>query len=224
MSHLQRIVETLGFPLHQAADLSHALLQLRSGDYDVVLVDGADATGDFAVCRQIRDLYPALPLFVLSAHNRPVDKMKALDAGVDDFVVWPIVTERAFCARLRSAIRRYRLTTPVAGERLVVGDLMLDLARHRVRRSGCDIALTPMEFRTLRVLMEQAGRPITHAKLLATIWGPEFTEHREYLRVLIRGLRKKLERDPARPVYLLTHTHFGYLFRGDGPVEQAAAG
>jgi two-component system, OmpR family, KDP operon response regulator KdpE len=223
-SHLQHIVEALGFSLHQAADLPQILLRLGRGDYDVVLLDCADPVRDAAVCREIRDLHPQLPLFLLADQDRPADRLGALTAGADDLIVRPIVAERAFCARLRSAIRRYRLTTSVGSERLVVGDLTLDLARHRVQRSGSDIALTPMEFRTLRVLMAQAGRPITHANLLATIWGPEFTQHREYLRVLIRGLRKKLERDPARPVYLLTHIHFGYLFRGDCPEEQAAAG
>jgi two-component system KDP operon response regulator KdpE len=220
-SHLQGIFETLSFSPHQAANLPQALLCLRRGDYDVVLLDRADPVKDLAVCREIRDLYPQLPLFLLADQDRPADRLGALDAGADEFVVRPIVAERAFGARLRAAMRRYRLTISGAGERLVMGDLILDLARHCVQRSGCDIALTPTEFRTLRVLMEQAGRPITHAKLLAMVWGPEFTEHREYLRVLIRGLRKKLEPDPAHPVYLLTHTHFGYLFRSDCPEEEA---
>jgi two-component system KDP operon response regulator KdpE len=213
-SHLQHILEASGFSLKKAADLTRAMLCLSAGDYDVILLDGPNlGKENTAACRQIRDLYPQLPLFVL-ADDDFADKVAVLDAGADDLVVRPIVAKLAFSARLRSAIRRYRLP-PVPSERLVVGDLMLDLARHRVQRPGCEIALTPMEFRALHVLMEQAGRPMTHAKLLATVWGPEFTRHRAYLRVLICGLRKKLEKDPAQPVYLLTHTRFGYLVRGD---------
>jgi len=214
-SHLQRLFEPLSFSPHQAADLPQALLCLRRGDHDVVLLDHADPGRGLAVCRTLRDLYPQLPLFLLAEQDHPANRLAALDAGADEFVVQPVVAERAFCARVRSAIRRYRLTIPGSGERLMVGDLLLDFARHRVQQSGCEIPLTPTEFRALRALMEQAGRPITHAKLLAMVWGPEFTQHREYLRVLIRGLRKKLEKDPGHPVYLLTHSHFGYLIRGD---------
>jgi two-component system KDP operon response regulator KdpE len=223
-SSLHHILEPYGFSLRKAADLAEALPCLRAGDYDVVLLDrpalGAENT---AACRQIRDLYPQLPLFVFAAYDHFPDRMAVLDAGADDLVVRPVVAERAFRARLSSAIRRYRLKTPVSTERLMSGDLTLDLTRHRVFKSGAEVALTPLECRALHVLMEQADKPITHAQLLATLWGPECTQHREYLRVLIHGLRKKLEDDPAQPVYLLTHPHFGYLFRGAWPQRPVAA-
>jgi two-component system, OmpR family, KDP operon response regulator KdpE len=222
-AHLQHNLEPSAFSLQQAGDLTHALLCLRADDYDVVLLDRPNlGEENTAACRQIRDLYPQLPLFVLVDYDHFADRVDFLNAGADDLVVRPIAAPRAFSARLRSAIRRYRLNTPVSRERLVVGDLMLDLARHCVQRSGCEIALTPLEFRALQLLMAQADKPITHARLLATLWGPEYTQHREYLRVLMHGLRKKLEEDPAQPVYLLTHSHFGYLFRAARPQGQAA--
>ena len=194
--------------------------RLRRGSAGLVQTLGA---GNTAACRQIRDLYPQLPLFVLA------DLRSLFRQGGGP---------RCGCGRPRCAANRSRASlqrafargdpplshhVPGPAEHLAVGDLSLDLARHRVQRSGSEIALTPLEFRALHVLMEQAGRPITHASLLARIWGPEYTQHREYLRVLIHGLRKKLEDDPAQPVYLLTHSHFGYLFRSAWTRGQAAA-
>jgi two-component system, OmpR family, KDP operon response regulator KdpE len=213
-SHLQHTLEPLGFHLEIAPTAAAALTALRTGDYEAVLLDLAEPrTENIAVCRQMRTLYSRLPILILSDRESVAHKVEALEAGADEYIVRPIA-EREFAARLRAAIRRYRKHGPASTERLIVGDLMLDIPRRRVQKSGCEIALTPLEFRALHILMEQAGKPITHATLLATLWGPECTEHREYLRVLICGLRKKLEDDPAQPVYLLTHPHFGYLFRG----------
>lgn len=179
-SYLQHILEPYGFSLRKAADLTDALLCLRASDYDVVLLDRRPALGaeNTAACSQIRDLYPQLPLFVLAAYDHFSDRVAVLDAGADDLVVRPIVAERAFRARLRAAIRRYRIHVPGTAEHLTIGDLSLDLTRRRVVKSGSEVALTPLECRALHVLMEQAGRPITHVSLLARIWGPEYTQHR----------------------------------------------
>jgi two-component system, OmpR family, KDP operon response regulator KdpE len=222
-SYLQHTLEPLGFHLGTAPTAAAALAALRAVDYEAVLLDlAAPRTENLAVCRQIRNLYSRLPILILCDRESFANKVEALEAGADDYVVRPLA-EREFAARLRAAIRRYRIHATGSTERLIVGDLMLDLTRRRVQKSGCEIALTPLEFRALHVLMEQAGKPITHASLLATLWGPECTEHREYLRVLICGLRKKLEDDPAQPVYLLTHPHFGYLVRGVWPEKRRAA-
>jgi len=219
---LQRTLEPLGYDLEIAPTTAAALTCLPSLDCEVVFLALSEPRENVAACRAIRTLYPRLPLLVLGDRNCFADKVEALEAGADDYVVQPL-EERAFRARLRAAIRRYRAHVPGSTERLMIGDLTLDLTRHRVVKSGSEVALTPLECRALHVLMEQAGKPITHTTLLATLWGPEFTQHREYLRVLIHGLRKKLEDDPAQPFYLLTHSHFGYLFRGLGPHGQIAA-
>jgi two-component system KDP operon response regulator KdpE len=211
---LQRTLEPFGFDLEIVPTTAAALSCLRTLDYEAVLLALSEPRSEkVAACREIRRLYPRLPLLVLGDRNCFADKVEALEAGADDYVVQPL-EERAFSARLRAASRRYRIHVPGSTERLMIGDLTLDLTRHRVVKSGSEVALTPLECRALSVLMEQAGKPITHATLLATIWGPEYTQHREYLRVLIYSLRKKLEDDPAQPVYLLTHSHVGYLFRG----------
>jgi two-component system, OmpR family, KDP operon response regulator KdpE len=222
-SHLQHTLEPLGFQHEIASTAGAALTALRTGDYDAVLLDLAvPRTENIAVCRQMRSLHCRLPILILSDRESFTHKVEALEAGADVYVVRPIA-EREFAARLRAAIRRYRIQVTASPERLIVGDLRLDITRRRVQKPGCEVALTPLEFRALHILMEQAGKPITHASLLATLWGPECTQHREYLRVLICGLRKKLEDDPAQPVYLLTYPHFGYLFRGVWPEEHRAA-
>jgi two-component system KDP operon response regulator KdpE len=211
---LQRTLEPLGFDLEIAPTAAAALTCLPSLDYEVVLLALSEPRSEnVAACREIRKLYPRLPLLVLGDRNCFADRVEALEAGADEYVIQPLA-ERAFSARLRAVIRSYRVHVPGSTERLMVGDLTLDVTRHRAVKSGSEVALTPLECRALHLLMEQAGKPITHTTLLATLWGAEFTQHREYLRVLIHGLRKKLEDDPARPVHLLTHPHFGYLFRG----------
>jgi two-component system KDP operon response regulator KdpE len=214
-SLLQRTLEPFGFDLEIVPTTAAALSCLPTLDYEAVLLALFQPRSEnVTACREMRALYPRLPLLVLSDRNCFADKAEALEAGADDYVVPPL-EERAFSARLRAATRRYRIHVPTATEHLTIGDLTLDLARHRVMKFGSEVALTPRECRALHILMEQAGKPITHAILLAMIWGAEYTQHREYLRVLIYSLRKKLERNPAHPVYLLTHTHVGYLFRGD---------
>jgi two-component system KDP operon response regulator KdpE len=224
-SLLQRTLEPFGFDLEIVPTASAALSCLPTLEYEAVLLALSEPRlENVAACRQIRHLYPRLPLLVLGDRSSFADKVEALEAGADDYVVQPL-EDRAFSARLRAAIRRYRIHIPGSTERLMIGDLTLDFARHRVVKSGSEVALTPLECRALHVLMEQAGKPITHATLLARIWGPQYTQHREYLRVLIHGLRKKLEVDPAEPVYVLTHSHVGYLFRGvSGQGQVAAAG
>jgi two-component system, OmpR family, KDP operon response regulator KdpE len=97
----------------------------------------------------------------------------------------------------------------------VVGEVVLDSARHRVEKSGIEVPLTPTEFRVLEMLMQQRGIPISHSALVATLWGSEPKSKREQLRVVISGLRKKLENDPSEPKYLITHAYIGYCFEGN---------
>jgi two-component system KDP operon response regulator KdpE len=135
-----------------------------------------------------------------------------LEAGADDYVTKPFQT-RELTARIRAAIRRFRAPERPAELPVIIGTIMLDPVRRRVERAGIEVHLTPREFDALQFLMTHAGRPVTHARLLAVLRGPGFGDERSYLRVLIGQLRKKLEDDAANPTYLLTDSYIGYRFR-----------
>jgi DNA-binding response OmpR family regulator len=212
-SRLRRTLESFGFDVGEAPNNEIALRRLRLVDYEAILLDFPEfGAGDVAICYQLRSLYPGLPILILSACNLLDNKMEALEAGADDYMIRPF-SKRELRARLRSAIRR--LHAPVVGttERLVVGEIVLDSGRHRVEKSGSAVSLTPTEFRTLQMLMQQTGRPIAHSALLASLWGQESKRHRENLRVVISALRRKLENNPSHPTYLITHNYLGYCFR-----------
>jgi two-component system, OmpR family, KDP operon response regulator KdpE len=212
----QSLFETLGalgFVIGEASTGEEALSRLRMVDYDVVLLDiNMPGIGGMETCRRIAQHYPGLPIIVLTVRDEELDKVDALDAGADDYVTKPFQI-RELTARLRSAVRRSRVGTARPEAVNTIGGIVLDPERRRVEKLGEEIHLTPKEFEMLRFLMEQAGRPVPHQRLLATIWGPEYGNEREYLRVLINQLRKKIEDDPAHPSYILTESHIGYRFR-----------
>jgi two-component system KDP operon response regulator KdpE len=212
----QSLFETLGalgFAVGEAHTGEEALQRLRMVDYDVVLLDiNMPGMGGMETCRRIAQQDPGLPIVVLTVRDEESDKVDALDAGADDYVTKPFQI-RELTARLRSAVRRSKVGTQRTDAILTVGGVVLDPERRRVEKLGEEIHLTPKEFEMLRFLMEQAGRPVPHHRLLTTIWGPEYGNEREYLRVLINQLRKKIEDDPARPTYILTDSHIGYRFR-----------
>lgn len=212
----QSLFETLtalGFVVGEAGDGKEALVRLRMIDYDAVLLDiNMPGMGGIETCRRIHHSYPHLPIIMLTVRDEEDDKVEALDAGADDYVTKPFQI-RELTARLRAAIRRSKTSTIEPESWIVVGDVMLNPARHRVEKLGEEIRLSPKEFEMLRYLMEHAGRPVPHHRLLTSIWGSEYGNEREYLRVLISQLRKKVEDDPARPTYILTESHIGYRFR-----------
>jgi two-component system, OmpR family, KDP operon response regulator KdpE len=212
----QSLFETLsalGFVVGEAGTGEEALLRLRMIDYDAVLLDiNMPGMGGIETCRSIHDSYPRLPVIVLTVRDEEDDKVEALDAGADDYVTKPFQI-RELTARLRAAIRRSKTSAVAPDSWIVIGEIMLNPGRHRVEKQGQELHLTPKEFEMLRYLMEHAGRPVPHSRLLISIWGPEYGNEREYLRVLISQLRKKVEDDPARPTYILTESHIGYRFR-----------
>ena len=212
----QSLFETLtalGFVIGEAGNGEEALLRLRMVDYDAVLLDiNMPGMGGIETCRRIHHSYPHIPVVMLTVREEEDDKVEALDAGADDYVTKPFQI-RELTARLRSIIRRSKTPTSASNSPVVVGSLMLDPDRHRVEKMGQEVRLTPKEFKMLRYLMEHAGRPVPHNRLLISIWGSEYGNEREYLRVLINQLRKKIEDDPARPEYILTESHVGYRFR-----------
>jgi two-component system KDP operon response regulator KdpE len=212
----QSLFETLGalgFVVGEAGSGEEALVRLRMVDYDAVLLDiNMTGMGGMETCRRIFQAYPHLPIIMLTVRDEESDKVEALDAGADDYVTKPFQM-RELTARLRAAIRRSKTVASPSDAFLVIGDLRLSTSRRRLEKSQQEIRLTPKEFEMLRYLMEHAGRPIPHNRLLTTIWGPEYGNEREYLRVLINQLRKKIEDDPTHPSYILTESYIGYRFR-----------
>jgi two-component system KDP operon response regulator KdpE len=214
---LRRILRTTlaaqGFDVGEASTGEEAMTRLRMVNYEVVLLDmNMPGMGGNETCLQLRRSYPRLPILILTVRDSEDDKVHALNSGADDYITKPFQM-RELTARINSAIRRYRAPETRVEEPLEVGLITLDPARRKVTKASVPIHLTPREYSVLHLLMENAGRPLPHVKLLTTVWGAEYSENREYLRVLINNLRKKLESDPTNPEYLLTDSYIGYRFR-----------
>jgi two-component system, OmpR family, KDP operon response regulator KdpE len=210
---LRTTLAALNFDIGEASNGEEALTRLRMVDYELVLLDiNMPGMGGIEACKHIRRFSTRLPILMLTVRDNEDDKVHALESGADDYVTKPFQIGE-LTARIRSAIRRYRVSESPVEESLTVRDIMLDPDRRIVTKAGIPIHLTPREFSVLQMLMENAGIPLPHAKLLMNISGPESGQNREYLRVLINSLRRKLEMDPANPEYLLTESYFGYRFR-----------
>jgi two-component system, OmpR family, KDP operon response regulator KdpE len=212
----QSLFETLGalgFAVGEAGNGEEALLRLRMVNYDAVLLDiNMPGMGGKETCRRIYQSYPGLSIIMLTVRDEEADIVASLDAGAADYVTKPFQM-RELTARLRAAIRRNQAPFMCSNPISVIGDVSLDPDRRRVEKRGEEIYLAPKEYETLRFLIENAGRPVRHERLLSSIWGPSYGGEREYLRVVINQLRKKIEDDPARPGYILTESHIGYRFR-----------
>jgi two-component system KDP operon response regulator KdpE len=166
-------------------------------------IDGVD------VCVAVRQT-SNLPILVLSARGAEGDKVRALDAGADDYVTKPFGAEELL-ARIRASLRRVE-SPASASEPIVRGELVIDRERFRVLRGGEEVRLTPKEFELLTYLAQYPGRVLTHRTILKAIWGPHAGDQPEHLRVLIGSLRKKIERNPATPKFILTEPWVGYRF------------
>jgi two-component system, OmpR family, KDP operon response regulator KdpE len=210
---LHNTLQTLGFIACEALDGEQALRKVSEAPCDVVLLDiNMPGLGGIETCRQLRRLLPQIAIFMLTVRNEEEDKVRALEAGADDYVTKPLSIPE-LTARVRAAIRRAQNLRDIEKTVLRIGDVELDPTRRAVHKAGNFIHLTPKEFDLLHYLMAHAGRPITHGRLLAAVWGPEQMDEVEYLRTYVRQLRKKIEDDPEVPKYLLTNTQIGYRFR-----------
>jgi two-component system KDP operon response regulator KdpE len=210
----------LGFTVLEAARGEEALSLVRLTWFDAVLMDiDMPGMGGVEACRSIRLALPRLPILMLSVLSSEEEKVDALDAGADDYITKPFQL-RELAARLRSAVRRRAAEDTNNDSPIVYGDIELDPVRYRVHKKGERIHLTPKEFEMLHYLMMHAGQPIPHARLLKSVWGPQYGNELDYLRTFMRQLRKKIEDDPHNPRYLLTHSHVGYRFEAheqEGP-------
>jgi two-component system, OmpR family, KDP operon response regulator KdpE len=210
---LNNTLRSLGFDVLEAEDGEHALSEIRRDRCDVVLLDvNMPGMGGIAACREMRKLFPILQILMLSVRDREDDKIRALDAGADDYVIKPFSVPE-LVARLKAAVRRATGAVPQAANTIVIGEIELDPDRRMVFKAERPLRLTPKEFDLLHYLMAHAGVPITHRKLLNAVWGSEYGQELEYLRTFIYQLRKKLENDPASPQYLFTDAWLGYRFR-----------
>jgi two-component system KDP operon response regulator KdpE len=177
---------------------------------DLVLLDInlPDMSG-FDACRFIR-LSFAGPILMVTVRNSVRDKIDALDAGADDYIVKPFAMGELL-ARVRAALRRSTAEEPLP--KIETSELTVDLEMRMVTVRGESVHLTPKEFDVLRLLVTQQGRPVTHRKILQIVWGPEYGEETEPVRVVIKQLRQKIEKDPSRPRYILTEPWIGYKFQ-----------
>jgi two-component system, OmpR family, KDP operon response regulator KdpE len=213
---LRRVLRTSltasGFTIEEARSGEEAVEMLPQHSFDLVLLDiNMPGLGGVEACREIRALAPKIGILMVTVRDAESDMVRALEAGADDYVTKP-VRFRELVARMRAILRRADAdgaTQPVV---LRVGDLEMDMERHSLRRAGNIVHLTPTEFDVLALLMRNQGVPVTHAKLLRAVWGPEYGTELDYLRSYVRTLRKKIENDPACPKYIVTEPWVGYRF------------
>ena len=209
---LRTTLPAYGFRLHEAATGHDGLAQAKAWNPDLILLDlGLPDLDGGEVIRQVRE-WTATPIIVLSARDQEQAKVAALDLGADDYITKPFGVNELL-ARIRTALRHASRTSENAESVFTLGDLKVDLARRQVFVSGAEIHLTPIEYKLLTTLIRHAGKVLTHRHLLKEVWGPLHVEEGHYLRVYMRQLRNKLEKNPAHPRYLVTELGVGYRLR-----------
>ncbi len=216
---LRRSLVVSGYEVLVAEDGKQAIEMAVHQHPDLILLDlclpgnldGLD------VCKYVRSSMPKIPIIVLSAITEEKQKVRALDLGADDYLTKPFSNEE-LQARVRACLRRVNAGMQMNEQNVEMlhsedGYISMDIARRQVRVGEQEVRLTPTEFELLHQLLLYAGKVLTHRSLLQAVWGPEYGEEADYLRVYIRQLRLKVEVDPSRPKYILTDPGVGYVFR-----------
>ena len=207
---LRSTLTSQGYVIIDAKTGEEGVESVRKNKPDLVLLDvNMPGMGGIEACREIRRSSDAL-IIMLTVRNAERDKVLALDAGADDYVVKPFGIEELL-ARIRSALRRY-----APGDALppfVSKELTLDFERRQLTVRGEEVHLTPKEFDVLKHLIANQGKPLSHRRILQSVWGPDYGEETENLRVVINQLRKKIESDPAHPKFIRTEPWVGYRFQ-----------
>ncbi|MBI4496566.1 MAG: response regulator transcription factor [Chloroflexi bacterium] len=204
-----------GSRVEEVGDGQQALEVLDAAAPDLVLLDlGLPQRDGFEVLREVRKT-TQVPVIIITARGEELDKVRGLELGADDYITKPF-SHLELLARIKAVLRRAEQvpTGLDVGQGYRDPHLEIDLARRMVQVAGQAVSLSPTEFNLLSYLVRNAGRIVPHALLLARVWGPEYEAETDYLRVYIRRLREKIERDPDRPTYLLTERGVGYRFQG----------
>jgi two-component system KDP operon response regulator KdpE len=218
--HIRRVMRTTlvaqGYEVSDARTAEEAIDKIRGENYDLVLLDvNLPGMGGLEACRMIRGMRASMDaaIIMLTVRDSEKDKVEALDAGADDYVTKPFGTPELL-ARIRAAIRRMPLASEEALQSIRLGDgVTVDFQSHQVRVRDREIRLTPKECQLLRYFAAHPNRTLPHRELLQAVWGADYGDELEYLRVFVNQLRKKIEANPARPKYLLTDPWVGYRFR-----------
>jgi two-component system KDP operon response regulator KdpE len=218
--HIRRVMRTTlvaqGYEVADARTAEEAIDKIRAGNYELVLLDmNLPGMGGLEACRVIRGMRASADasIIMLTVRESEKDKVEALDAGADDYVTKPFGTPELL-ARIRAALRRMPLVSEGAPQSIRLGEsVTVDFNSHQVRMRDREIRLTPKECQLLRYLVAHPNKTIPHRQLLQAVWGADYGEEMEYLRVFVNQLRKKIEANPAKPKYLLTDPWVGYRFR-----------
>ena len=215
-SSFRRVLRTSlaasGFATDEARSGEEALASLAQSTVDLVLLDvNMPGMGGIAACREIRTHMPKIGIVMVTVQDGESEIVRAFEAGADDYITKPIRL-RELVARLKAVSRRLQTENGIEPRMLQAGDLELDVNRHLLYRQGEVVHLTPTEFELLALLMRNQGAPVTHTKLLRSIWGPEYGTELDYLRSFVKTLRQKIEEDPAKPKYIVTEPWLGYRF------------
>ncbi len=211
---VRRNLEIRNFNVETASNGLEALAIFNTYHIDLVILDimmphldGLETT------RRIRQT-SLVPIIILTALGEESDKVHAFDMGADDYLTKPFGTGELL-SRVKAVLRRARWSEfPAINEQITRGEIVADLERHEINVRGTLLNLTPTEFNLLVYMMRHAGKALSHRLILQNVWGPEYGEEAEYLRVYMGKLRQKIEKDPLKPEYLLTERGIGYRFKG----------
>jgi two-component system, OmpR family, KDP operon response regulator KdpE len=201
-----------GYEIYEVSTGEDALFSIRQNKFDLIILDlGLPEMDGIQVTQKVRE-FSEVPIIILSVMDNEKHKVKALDAGADDYLTKPFSMDELL-ARIRVALRH----SGQPAEQLVVaiGKILVDLGRGLVTADGQEIPLTPTEYDLLKILVQNSGKVITHTQLLQKLWGKNYQMDNHILRVNVSNLRKKLEKDPAQPEYILTDPGVGYRLKID---------
>lgn len=228
LNFISAILQAQGYEVIGASNGLSALDKVVQDKPSLVLLDlTLPEMNGLEVLRNLRQVLAlsaaTLPVIILSAHDDEKAKVDALDLGADDYLTKPFGINELM-ARVRVALRRAASLQNVPttsqtdpnyqpGRYFEIGDLQMDFVGRVVQKSGQEIRMTPTEFNLLQYLVTNAGKVVTHRQLLQKVWGPEYGSETEYLRTFIKQLRRKIEPNPAKPIYLITEPGIGYRFR-----------